>query len=367
MFKVKIGNDVKLNIVLKDNFSFEKDSVKSIQAEFINTETEEYETIKDELDSVLEDLYNNGSFIMDFDHKTYKLSELEKCISWDLPDEFIMHNANKDRLHLCGPHGYHIGAWNVFKNPQFGRRFVYEMGLRKGLSFRDLMDKDLFSKWALKMCPKIIKCGDVCNAFGTTTDTGNTLAIYLPAKEQKICGIYDLVIQVVVYEEGWGEDNLHTYTFTYKDIIELTEEDSAPSDITIDVGTGDEVRECHVGVLNMTPPNISGDNVNTIDQPFELRSSAPSYNYDQFINDAKFFQYKKISGDCITVELSSRATSLQQNFVWIMSPNEIKGVSFENSFIGAPFVEVSSKEGEHIYALSNPVANMDKFNLNIYF
>ena len=64
----------------------------------------------------------------------------------------------------------------------------------------------------------------------------NRIQVYFPACDQYACGVYKLVIVLVVYEAGWGRCDLHTYTIDYGDVLTLVDDNSGISgDITLDV------------------------------------------------------------------------------------------------------------------------------------
>lgn len=64
----------------------------------------------------------------------------------------------------------------------------------------------------------------------------NRIQVYFPACDQYACGVYKLVIVLVIYESGWGRCNLHTYTIDYGDIFTLVDDNTGASgDVTIDV------------------------------------------------------------------------------------------------------------------------------------
>lgn len=64
----------------------------------------------------------------------------------------------------------------------------------------------------------------------------NRIQVYFPACDQYACGVYKLVIVLVVYEAGWGRCDLHTYTIDYGDVLTLVDDNSGVSgDITLDI------------------------------------------------------------------------------------------------------------------------------------
>ena len=57
-----------------------------------------------------------------------------------------------------------------------------------------------------------------------------------PAVQQKMCGIYKLVVVLTVFEQGWGRHNLRTYTIDKGEVFELVDNSKGESGaITLDV------------------------------------------------------------------------------------------------------------------------------------
>jgi len=66
----------------------------------------------------------------------------------------------------------------------------------------------------------------------------NRIETYFPAQDQRMCGTYKLVVVLVIYESGWGKNNLHTYTIDYGDVFTLVDSgEGASGNVTIDVDT----------------------------------------------------------------------------------------------------------------------------------
>lgn len=370
MIKIKRGNDARFNVMLQGEYTFNQNNIKRIQSTFIKSDVKKYTSVREELEDRLTDLYSKDSYMLDFDNLWYPNNELEQFVSWDLPDECDMHLPNKYCTHICGPHGYHTGAWNAINNPQFGKRALYEMGVRKGMLYGDLLDKDAFAEWALRMCPKIRKPGEVCPAYSSTTDKENQIHVYFPAKEQKSCGKYNLVIKILAYEDGWGPSNLRTYTMEYKNLVELSDdEDGIYPNVTIDIDENGDMYQVSVAVLDMVPPTAEANNVDLSDQSFEDDATIQTkYSYDELISRFSEFTTKNITDKQVTFSISSdQAKDYSQNFIYIMSTKPISSVSFGNWNVSCPYVQISEKSGEYIYAISNPISNVSGIKLNVYF
>lgn len=57
----------------------------------------------------------------------------------------------------------------------------------------------------------------------------NTLTCFFPAVQQKLCGIYKLIVVLTVFEQGWGRHNLRTYTIDKGDVFELVDDETGES------------------------------------------------------------------------------------------------------------------------------------------
>ena len=74
----------------------------------------------------------------------------------------------------------------------------------------------------------------------------NRIQTYFPACDQFMCGDYKLVVVIVAYEAGWGRCDLHTYTIDYGTVVTLVDDDSAvDGSITIDVDN-DQLQDSNI-------------------------------------------------------------------------------------------------------------------------
>ena len=63
----------------------------------------------------------------------------------------------------------------------------------------------------------------------------NMAECYFPAEDQRFIGTFDLIVMVTLYQRGWGDDNLRTYTVRRDEAFELIEGPSTASgDIDLD-------------------------------------------------------------------------------------------------------------------------------------
>ena len=189
MQKIRIGNDVRLNITLKGQRVYDSSNVKELRCYLINTE------------------YQNES----------------KCSC-----------KNQYLLHQCGCPSYHVLPCD--------RHACFNHSCRTPL-FPPLPMWRPIEQQKQKNC-----CVDFVDpnapdeykylAPSKMTSKQNGAIVYFPACDQKMLGTYKLVVVVVTFEPGWGRTDLRTYTIDYGSVLELVDSDQAVSgDITIDVDT----------------------------------------------------------------------------------------------------------------------------------
>ena len=239
--KVRIGNDIRLNLTLKGPRNYDYNNIKSLKCYFINTS------------------------LCDFD--------------------FCAPCCCDRRFHGCGKPCYHVEPCNMCNcckpcghpkypytpaDPAFGQgplRPNYGHGCRCCNCHGDFDNYcrygflDFRAKCHPHMGCGINHCCDRCGDFTPYFRPGhcdcirphfdenfryhapskvlegrNKIQTYFPAQDQLMCGDYKLVVVLVVFEAGWGKCDLHTYTIDYGTVFTLVDDDSAINgDVTIDV------------------------------------------------------------------------------------------------------------------------------------
>ena len=239
--KVRIGNDIRLNLTLKGPRNYDYNNIKQLKCYFINTS------------------------LCDFD--------------------FCAPCCCDRRFHGCGKPCYHVEPCNMCNcckpcghpkypytpaDPAFGQgplRPNYGHGCRCCNCHGDFDNYcrygflDFRAKCHPHMGCGINYCCDRCGDFTPYFRPGhcdcirphfdenfryhapskvlegrNKIQTYFPAQDQLMCGDYKLVVVLVVFEAGWGKCDLHTYTIDYGTVFTLVDDDSAINgDVTIDV------------------------------------------------------------------------------------------------------------------------------------
>ncbi len=184
MQKIRIGNDVRLNITLKGSRVYNQSSIKQLRCYLINTE---YENLK---------------------------TDFHEC-----KNEYVLHRCGCPTYHVM-PFGYHPRRpMQLFDKPA------------------PIDHKKPFMECDNFIAPNVPReCMYLAPSKVTSKENG--AIVYFPARDQRMLGIYRLVVCVVIFEPGWGKTELRTYTIDYGSVLELVDnEEGVSGDITIDVDT----------------------------------------------------------------------------------------------------------------------------------
>lgn len=230
MQRIRIGNDVRLNLTLKGNRTYDQTNIKELRCFLINTTVSDYDPLM-----------------------------CDCCAP--------RHCHNPYALHQCGCPSYHVepcctpccgnrchAAHNVHTGcnpaqgpgclrPNYGHSFHCDDHHCHGCY--NHLDQCLNGGNCRHFGPMgcDIVAPYLCPAFKYAAPSKvlpkkNQIQVYFPAQDQLMCGDYKLVVCVVVFEPGWGRCDLHTYTIDYGIVLQLVDDYSAASgDITIDVDT----------------------------------------------------------------------------------------------------------------------------------
>lgn len=224
--KVRIGNDICLNVALISN-SEDYINIKSLQAYLIKT-TETINCPAEE-EKIFQYI---GRFPIELGVPAY--------------------NSTKYNLCHCGNPTFHVRpVQNVV--PVYAGFGVYPH------TFDGLMtafDPYYNHLWSISKAKPIKKDPDADKYLARVYATRypNKVKVYFPAEDQKELGTYKLVIVAKIYEPGYGSNNLKTVTMDYKEVFTL-------------VGSSDEadvVRGADIYIGNneeATDVVIEGENV----------------------------------------------------------------------------------------------------------
>lgn len=194
MQRIRIGNDIRLNLTLRGPRTYDQASIKQLRCYLINT-------------SIM-DFFPNRCFMPQHTFGNYCIIDRcgHPCYHVNPCDHF--HDCRKCCSHDCAlSHGC-----------EFSPRYRAEFGSTAGV----MDDRFCYTAYS-RVLPK-----------------ANSIQCYFPAKDQLFCGVYKLVVEAVMYEPGWGRTDLHTYTIDYGDVINLVDDSTGASgDITLDVDKDD--------------------------------------------------------------------------------------------------------------------------------
>lgn len=258
--KVRIGNDIRLNLTLKGNF--DKANIKQLRCYLINTS------------------------IMDYNPFLCECSRFpHHCCG-----HCLHHPINGLCMHTCGTPCYHVDPCNAHccccgheKYPQTPCNPAHGEGpLRPNYGHCDCLcdgmrccemhhDHHNYCRYGHRDCRANCHCGfcmagNCCDvhphcpeyfrpgyndfiaphldenfryiASSKVLPGQNRIQTFFPARDQFMCGDYKLIVVVVKYESGWGRCDLHSYTIDYGTVVTLVDDPSGMSgNITIDVDT----------------------------------------------------------------------------------------------------------------------------------
>ena len=208
MQRIRIGNDVRLNLTLRGPRTYDQANIKQLKCYLINTSMLDYFPV-----DCFWNKHVHGCGCVNDRCGHPKYHALPHCRYYD-----CCHNdCNRYSHSLCcmlDPHGCNPAAGPGVLPPKYNKPYD-----------------------AVNCCA----CEDFTYlAYSRVLPKANSIQCYFPAKDQMFCGVYKLVVQAMIYEPGWGRTDLHTYTMDYGDILQLVDDKSGASgDITLDVDKDD--------------------------------------------------------------------------------------------------------------------------------
>lgn len=211
MQKIRIGNDVRLNLTLRGPRTYDRANIKQLKCYFINTSMLNcFQTDCQHCCHQCDKCVQRCGCITKCDHQKYHV--LPHC---------CYHNC-------CNNDFYYSHYFNCMSNPHW----------RNPVAGPCILPPKCKKSYDVVNC---CACDDFTYlAYSRVLPKANSIQCYFPAKDQAFCGIYKLIVQVIVYEPGWGCTDLRTYTIDYGEVIELVDDNTGVSgDITVDIDTDD--------------------------------------------------------------------------------------------------------------------------------
>lgn len=218
MQRIRIGNDVRLNLTLRGPRTYDQANIKQLKCYLINTSMLDYFPV-DYFCS--KHVHGCGCVNDRCGHPKYHA--LPHCRYYDCcHNDFYHPDCCHDYFHHCShdfhcmldPHGCNPAAGPGVLPPKYNKPYD-----------------------AVNCCA----CEDFTYlAYSRVLPKANSIQCYFPAKDQMFCGVYKLIVQAMIYEPGWGRTDIHTYTMDYGDVFQLVDDKTGASgDITIDADTDD--------------------------------------------------------------------------------------------------------------------------------
>ena len=250
---IKIGNDIRLNVVLNDQYSFEITDIKKIKAYLINTS-------------------NVGTA---YPNQTYPL----------------YYNASGYNTNNCGVPTYYTLPYDHGFN-----------GLYTGFGYNP------------RHTNYNNQCVNSFLAPHTLNKEEGSIQVYFPASQQLTVGTYKLTLVLDVYEYGWCNTNTRTYSFDYNDVFTLTS-DGATGDQVINTDGSSPVDSLEItsdpgdliigGVSHLQAVAYKKDaTVSILTKQNIIKTTVKCYNIDASVssNQAIFtFDYSDIAGSYGTI------------------------------------------------------------------
>ena len=246
---IKIGNDIRLNVVLNDKYSFELTDIKKIKAYLTNTSTSSIS-------------YPNQSYP-------------------------LYYNASGFNTNLCGIPSYYTLPYDKGFNGYY-TGFGYSP--RHAYTYNNCNTNSFL-------------------APHTLNKEEGSIQVYFPASQQLMVGTYKLTLVIEVYEYGWCNTNTRVYSYDYNNVFTLTE-DGIDGDQIINTDGSSPVNSLQVTAIP-TDLIISGtsllravayrkdDTTSILTKANIIKTTVKCYNADGSIsqNQGKFtFSYDDTTG-----------------------------------------------------------------------
>lgn len=90
-----------------------------------------------------------------------------------------------------------------------------------------------------------------------STSAQDSFIVYFPANQQKVLGKYKLIVQAQIFEPGYDTSNLRTVTIDYPDVFELvanSSEADASDCVSIEVGNG---QDTNINCICINPGSVT--------------------------------------------------------------------------------------------------------------
>lgn len=203
---VRIGNDIKLNILLNNLEFYTEEDIKQMHVYLVN-------------DSV--------DLELDFNRFTERSRYPREPFT-------SQYDATYNYLNACGRHSYHVHPVNdiPFLGDSLHSKPVRHHHNRQ---YNDFMAQ-CFSQFVYPDGMVNPEHQFKYLAYSELDLVNKTVNAYFPALDQVSLGTYKIVVVYTTYEEGWGTTNMHVHTKEFADVFTLVDDqDGASGYVTISV------------------------------------------------------------------------------------------------------------------------------------
>lgn len=302
---IRIGNDIKLEFTLRGPENVDFLNVKQMRCYLINTST---------------------------DNKNCACDIFKRFPREPFPQ---FYTPSKYTLHGCGRFEYNV-------NPSYTK-----CGYALSSGFHDPHYWPCYNGFGINP-GHFIDCHHGHHNYKSPTylahsellEGENKACAYFPACEQIMAGPYKFVVVLVLYQDGWGKHNLHTYTIDYGTVFNLVcDESGRDGDIIINLDENIEDNSItRIGFANTT---------NALELDFESVDS----------------ESRKLFTEVDNMEGEHHVENFNSGYyLWIISTKEIASVI--SSSFSVPLSEPQRLDNYYCYYCLNQLINTD-FTINI--
>lgn len=202
---IRIGNDIQVRFLLRGPEGFEKGNVKQMKVYFIN------ESSTNVIDKHTNTKYYCGEAF---------------------PQTFV---PSEYSLHTCGSAQYYVSPYDKCSYSTFGGGFhdAHYWPYYNGFG----VTPDKFTNYKIPVKPGFYQMeGPSYLAPSKLEKEDKRASAYFQAGDQLYCGPYKMIVVLVLYDQGWNKNDLHTYTIDYGVVFNLVSDQSGEQgNITIDL------------------------------------------------------------------------------------------------------------------------------------
>lgn len=308
MKKIRIGNDIRLNMTLKGVSDYDSASIKQLRCYFTKVSNQ---SGQEHLDYINRPQYAVGNYTLGTcGPNTYYAYPTNNGIFDPFHDDCSFHH---DAHWFPGYNGFGIKS-KSYCNP--------------GLKFDYL-------------------------APSTVLEEKNRIACYFPAVEQRYLGVYKLTVVLVIYQQGWGSHNLRTYTIDYGEVFELVGDATGESgDIILDI---DDVTPDTPDVPD-DPDTPVTPTKNTFKAGYSMAETLEEYNR---VTPGVMMEYEYVKGKKYLINNPKIGA-----YIWVITPKPIGNLI--GQLLECPYKLMGAQNGEYYYRSTNPMIEGEDYIEVVY-